>query len=141
MMNAYGTGVQAAMGALNEYIAEGNAMSLKRGASLDINQLIGEDTAGTIEERSRQVADLIEQLGMVGMTANLAGTPMQRLSNVSDIFFSLMSDVSDSGVFEKYSELIAKFTDYLFSIPDSEIKQIAEVIAGALVDLMSPLEK
>lgn len=141
MKNAYGTGVQAAMGALNEYIAEGNAMSLKRGASLDINQLIGEDTAGTIEERSRQVADLIEQLGMVGMTANLAGTPMQRLSNVSDIFFNLMSDVSDSGVFEKYSELIAKFTDYLFSIPDSEIKQIAEVIAGALVDLMSPLEK
>lgn len=139
MKNAYGTGVQAAMGALNEYIAEGNAMSLKRGASLDINALLGEDTAGTMKERSRQVADLIEQLGMVGMTANLAGTPMQRLSNVSDIFFNLMTMVSDSGVFEKYSELIAKFTDYLFAIPDDELKQIAEVISGALVDLMSPL--
>lgn len=140
MRNAYGTGVQAAMGALNEYIAEGNAMSLKRGASLDINQLIGEDTAGTIEERSRQVADLIEKLGMVGMTANLAETPMQRLSNVSDIFFNLMSDISNSGVFEKYSELVAKFTDYLFKIPDEELKNIAEVIGGALVDLMTPFE-
>ena len=141
MRNSYGTGIQAAMGALNEYIAEGNAMSLKRGASLDINQLIGEETADTIEERSRQVADLIEKLGMVGMTANLANTPMQRLSNVSDIFFNLMSDVSDSGVFEKYSSLIAKFTDYLFKIPDEELKNIAEVIGGALTDLMTPFEK
>lgn len=32
MRNSYGTGIQAAMGALNEYIAEGNALSLKRGA-------------------------------------------------------------------------------------------------------------
>lgn len=141
MRNSYGTGIQAAMGALNEYIAEGNAMSLKRGASLDINSLIGEETADTIEERSRQVADLIEKLGMVGMTANLANTPMQRLSNVSDIFFNLMSDVSDSGVFEKYSSLIAKFTDYLFKIPDEELKNIAEVIGGALTDLMTPFEK
>lgn len=141
MRNSYGTGIQAAMGALNEYIAEGNAMSLKRGASLDINSLIGEETADTIEERSRQVADLIEKLGMVGMTANLANTPMQRLSNVSDIFFNLMSDVSDSGVFEKYSSLIAKFTDYLFKIPDEELKNIAEVIGEALTDLMTPFEK
>lgn len=141
MRNSYGTGIQAAMGALNEYISEGNAMSLKRGASLDINQLIGEETADTIEERSRQVADLIEKLGMVGMTANLANTPMQRLSNVSDIFFNLMSDISDSGVFEKYSSLIAKFTDYLFKIPDEELKNLAEVIGEALADLMTPFEK
>lgn len=140
MRNAYGTGVQAAMGALNEYIAEGNAMSLKRGASLDILQLLGEEKGATIEERSRQVADLIEQLGMVGMTANLAGTPMQRLANVEDVFFNLMGEISDSGVFEKYSSLIEKFTDYLFSIPDEELSEMAHIIADALVEIMTPLE-
>lgn len=141
MHNVYGTGVQAAMGALNEYIAEGNAMSLKRGASLDILQLLGEEKGKTIEERSRQVADLIEQLGMVGMTANLAGTPMQRLANVEDVFFNLMTQISDSGVFEKYSSLIEKLTEYLFSIPDEELEQIAKIIAEALVEIMNPLEK
>lgn len=139
MKNTYGTGVQAAMGALNEYIAEGNAMSLKRGASLDINSLLGEKTAGTIEERSVQVADLLDKLGMVGMTASMANTPMQRLSNVSDLFFNLVTEIANSGVMEKYTELIAKFTDYLFHIPDDEMKNMAKVIGGAITELMSPL--
>lgn len=141
MHNMYGTGVQAAMGALNEYIAEGNAASLKRGASLDILQLLGEEKGESIEERSRQVADLIEQLGMVGMTANLAGTPMQRLANVEDIFFNTMTLISDSGVYDKFSAIVEKFTDFLFSIPDEELENIAQVIAEAIVDIMTPLEK
>ena len=60
MRNAYGTGVQAAMGAIKEYVAEGNAMSLKRGAGMDITSMLGEDKGATIEERTRQIADLIE---------------------------------------------------------------------------------
>lgn len=140
MRNAYGTGVQAAMGALNEYIAEGNAMSLKRGASLDINSLLGEDTGGSIEERSRQVADLIEQLGMVGTTANLASTPMQRLSNVEDTLFNITAEISNSGVYDKYSELIAKLTDYIFSIPEDELKSIANTIGEALVEILDLLD-
>lgn len=140
MRNAYGTGIQAAMGAINEYIAEGNALSLKRGASLDINALLGEDTGATIEERSVQIADLLEKLNMVGMTASLAGTPMQRLSNAQDVWFDILTRISDSGVFEKYTELIAKFTDYIFAIPDDELQSIAETISGALVTIMSPLE-
>ena len=141
MTNMYGTGVQAAMGALNEYIAEGNAASLKRGASLDILQLLGEEKGKTIEERSRQVADLIEKLGMVGMTANLAGTATQRFSNVEDVLFNLMTQISDSGVFEKYTELVAKFTDYIFAIPDEELAQIAQIISDAIVELLEPMEK
>lgn len=140
MRNAYGTGVQAAMGALNEYIAEGNSISLKRGASLDINQLLGEDTAGTIEERSRQVADLIEQLGMVGTTANLASTPMQRLSNVEDVLFNTMAEIANSGVYDKYAELIAKITDYIFAIPESELSNISQVVADALVEILDLLD-
>lgn len=140
MHNMYGTGVQAAMGALNEYIAEGNASFLRTGASLDILQILGEKKGETIEERSRQVADLIEKLGMVGMTASLAGTPMQRLANVEDIVFNTMSQIADSGVYDKFSSLIEKFTEYLFSIPEEEIAQIAQIISDALVEIMTPLE-
>lgn len=140
MRNAYGTGVQAAMGALNEYIAEGNAMLLKRGASIDINSLLGEDTGGSIEERSRQVADLIEQVGMVGTTANLASTPMQRLSSVEDTLFNLTAEISNSGVYDKYSELIAKLTDYILSIPKDELKSIANTIGEALVEILDLLD-
>lgn len=141
MRNSYGTGVQASMGALKEYIAEGNAISLKRGAGLDIEQILGEDKADTIEERTRQVADLIDKLGILGMTANLAGTPMQRLSNAQDLWFNTLTEISDSGVFEKYSSLVAKFTDYLFAIPEEEMTNIAQVIGSAIMSLMSPLEK
>lgn len=140
MINMYGTGVQAAMGALNEYISEGNEMSLKRGASLDITALLGEDKGKTIEERSRQVADLLEQLNMVGMVSNMAGTASQRLSNAGDLLFDLQSKISDAGVFEKYTEIVAKFTDYLFNIPEEELQSIAEIIADSIVSLIEPVE-
>lgn len=140
MRNMYGTGVQAAMGALNEYIAEGNAKSLKTGASLDITALLGEDKGKTIEERSRQVADLLEQLNMVGMVSSMAGTASQRLSNAGDLLFDLQSKISDAGVFEKYTEIVSKFTDYLFNIPEEEFQSIAEIIADSIVSLMEPVE-
>ena len=141
MRNAYGTGIQAAMGALNEYIAEGNAMSLKRGASLDITALLGEDKGKTIEERSRQVADLMEKLNMVGMTAQLAGTPMQRLANMEDVLFDVTSRIASSGVYDEFSRIIEKISDYVFAIPDKELDTIAKTIGGALSTIMKPVEK
>lgn len=140
MRNPYGTGVQAAMGALKEYIAEGNEISLKRGAGLDITQLIGEDKGKTIEERTRQVADLIDMMGIMGMTAQYAGTPMQRLANMSDVLFNTVTEIAESGVFDKFSEFIEIISEYLFAIPDEELSSIALTIADSLVILMSPLE-
>lgn len=141
MRNAYGTGIQAAMGALSEYIAEGNAMSLKRGASLDITSILGEEKGSTVEERSRQIADLLEQLNMVGMTASLANTPMQKLSNMGDILFQTIAKISESGVYDKFTEIIGKLADYVFAIPDEELTQLAQIVGDALVTIMSPLEK
>ena len=42
MRNMSGTGINAAMGAIKEYVSEGNALSLKRGAGLDIVGILGE---------------------------------------------------------------------------------------------------
>lgn len=140
MRNAYGTGIKAAMGALREYIAEGNALSLKRGAGIDITSILGEAKGSTIEERSQQVADLIEKLGMLGMTASLAGTPMQRLSNMGDVLFQTIAKISDSGVYDKFTSLIEKLSEYIFAIPDEELDNIAKVIGGALTTIMTPLE-
>lgn len=140
MRNAYGTGIKAAMGALNEYIAEGNAMSLKRGASLDITALLGEDKGATIEERSRQVADLMEKLNMVGMTAQLAETPMVKLSNMSDTLFQFLGMVSQSGVYDKFNDIIGVFADFVNNIPDDELQAIANSIGSALADLLKPVE-
>lgn len=140
MRNTYGTGIKAAMGALNEYIAEGNARSLKAGASLDITALLGEDKGKTIEERSRQVADLMEKLGMVGMTAQMAGTPVQKLSNMGDVLFSFISKISDSGVYDEFNNIITKLADYVFAIPDEELDAIAKSVGEGLVAVMKPLE-
>ena len=140
MHNMYGTGIQAAMGALNEYIAEGNARSLKSGASLDITALLGEEKGKTIEERSRQVADLIEQLGMVGMTANLAGQPMQVLSNMGDKIFNFKSQISESGLYDAYSELVNVLAEYVFAIPDEEWAEMAQLIADSLSELLGLLK-
>lgn len=139
MKNSYGTGIQAAAGALNEYISEGNDMSLKRGASLDITGILGEDKGGSIKERSRQVADLLEKLNMVGTVSSMAGTPMQRLSNAGDVLFDVLSRISDSGVFDKFTELVATFTDYIFAIPDEELQAISENIGAGLSSLMNPI--
>lgn len=141
MVNAYGTGIQAAMGALKEYIAEGNAMSLKRGAGLDITSILGEEKGATMAERSRQVADLIEQLGMVGMTASLAESPMTKLSNMSDTLFQFLGMVSNSGVYDKFNSLISKFADYVMAIPDEELQTLAKTVGSALTAIMNPLDK
>lgn len=140
MRNAYGTGIQAAMGALNEYIAEGNARSLKAGASLDITALLGEDKGKSIEERSRQVADLMEQLNMVGISASLAESPMVKLGNISDTLFQFMGMVSDSGVYETFSRMVSSLGEFVGSIPDNELEALAQSIGSALTMLMKPIE-
>ena len=139
MRNQYGTGIQAAMGALNEYIAEGNARSLKSGASLDITAILGEDKGKTIEERSRQVADLLEKLDMVGMVSDMAGTPMQRLSNMGDVFFKMMTKISDSGVYDEFLSIIEKISEWVFAIPDEELDAIAQNIGSALTAIIKPV--
>ena len=141
MRNAYGTGIQAAMGALNEYISEGNARSLKSGASLDITGLLGEEKGATIEERSRQVADLLEQLNMVGMTATLASSPMTKLSNMSDTLFQFLGMVSNSGVYESFNNIISVFADFVNNIPEDRLKSIADVVGSALSSLLTPVQK
>lgn len=142
MRNAYGTGVTAAMGAFKEYIAEGNAMSLKRGAGLDITGILGEDKGATVEERTQQVADLIEKLNIVGYTASLAGTPTQRLSNMQDALFNSLSRIADSGVFEVYCGLLEKLSNWVFSLVENEetFNAITGVLADTITSLLSPLE-
>ena len=140
MRNMYGTGIEAAMGALKEYISEGNKVSLQRGAGLDILQILGEEKGKTIEERSRQVADLITKMGIFGMTARLAGTASQRLSNMEDIWETFKMNIADAGVFEQYNKLVAIFTDYVMNIPAEELNGLAKTVADVLLTLMRPLE-
>ena len=143
MRNAYGTGVQAAMGALKEYIAEGNALSLKRGAGLDITGILGEDKGATIEERTQQIADLVEQLNIVGYTASLAGTPTQRLSNLEDALFNALSKIADSGVFDAYCNLLERASNWVFELVDNEenFNVVTGVLSDTLTLILSPLEK
>ena len=142
MRNVYGTGVNAAMGAFKEYIAEGNAISLKRGAGLDITAILGEDKGATVEERTQQIADLIDKLNIVGYTAALAGTPMQRMSNMQDALFNSLAKIADSGVFEAYCVLLETLSDWVFALVEDEetFNAITGVLAETVTALLSPLQ-
>ena len=143
MRNSYGTGVEAAMGALKEYVAEGNALSLKRGAGFDIEEILGESKGATIEERTRQVADLVEKLGIAGYTASLAGTPTQQLAKIQDTLFNVMSDISDSGVYEKYTQLLTKAATWIETLTgDTErYNTLVSIVGDTITTLMTPIEK
>lgn len=141
MRNMYGSGIQAAMGALNEYIAEGNVVSLRRGASIDILSILGEDKGKTIEERSRQVADLMEKLNMVGMTAQMANSPMTKLSNMGDTLFQFMGMVANSGLYDKFNEIVNIFAETVASISESDLEQMAKTVGDALSSLLEPLKQ
>lgn len=142
MKNVYGTGVNAAMGALKEYIAEGNALSLKRGAGLDITGILGEEKGATIEERTRQIADLVEQLGIVGYTRNLRGTPTQQLAKMQDIIFNTMAAISDSGVFDKYTQLLTKLATWLDNLSEDteRYNAIVSIMGDTITSVLNPLE-
>lgn len=132
LRNIYGTGSAAAMGALKEYIAEGNAMTLKRSAGLDITGLLGEKKGETIEERSRQVADLVELLGIAGYTAKLFGTPGQILSNLADYWKNFMGVVAkEGGVYDNYARIITKLGDFVTSLVEDTDRY------NALVEIVS----
>ena len=143
MKNAYGTGVNAAIGAMREYIAEGNAMSLKRGAGLDITGILGEDKGATIEERTRQVADLVEKLGMLGMVDAMKESPMTKLSNMGDVLFQLKGMISDSeigGLSTSINSIIDIFYNFVDSIGDARLETIAKNIGSALTSIIKPVE-
>lgn len=140
MRNAYGTGINASIGALREYIAEGNKKSLKSGAGLDITQILGEDKGETIEERTRQVADLIEQLGMLGMVDTMKNSPMTKLSNMGDTLFEFVGMVSQSGVYDAINNLITIFADFVNTLDEERLQTIAVSVAGALSSLIKPIE-
>lgn len=140
MRNTYGTGAMAAMGAFKEFIAEGNEITMKRSAGIDITGLLGEKKGKTQEDRLRQVVDVMEKMGMTGMTESLRGTPMQRLANLPDLLFRLMTSISDSGVWDRYSELVEKLTDFFFSIPKEEIDNLGKILAETLVAVSKPLD-
>ena len=140
MKNAYGTGINAAIGSMREYIAEGNAMSLKRGAGLDITGILGEDKGATIEERTRQVADLIETLGMMPMVEAMSNSPMTKLSNMGDTLFQFAGMVANSGVYDAISNLITIFADFVGSIDEARLESIAKTVGSALASLIKPIE-
>lgn len=136
--NMYGNGVEAAMGAIKEYVAEGNAKSLQMGFSLDITGILGENKGGTAEERMQQVADLIEKVGMAGMTSSLEGTAQNQISNLSDTFFILKSKIADSGIFDFYTEMVTQISE-AFAIGDEEMDVLAKTFADALMELAEPI--
>lgn len=143
MRNVYGTGVDAAMGALKEYIAEGNAMSLKRGAGLDITQILGVEKGKTIEERTRQIADLIEKMGIAGYTMNLYGTPTQRISNLNDALYNSLAKIAESGVLEAYSSLLEKVSNYVMGLVNNEEKfnKLTGIVSEVITALFKPISK
>ena len=143
MRNMYGTGVQAAMGAIKEYVAEGNALSLKRGAGMDIEGILGVKKGGDIKTRTQQVADLIEKLNILGYTAKMNGTPMQMISNIHDAFFRVLTQITESGVFDAYTKLLKRVYDYLFKLANDEgkMKRLTDALGKAIVAIITPLEK
>lgn len=140
MHNAYGKGIQAAMGAINEYVAEGNKRSLKSGASLDVTGILGEGVADTIEDRERQIADLLEKLNIAGYVQNLSGTVEQQLANMEDVWYIFLSKISDSGVYAEINTIVKKFSDAVNSIPMDELEEVAGIVGEAFTELLEPLE-
>lgn len=144
MRNAYGTGVNAAMGAMKEYIAEGNARSLKSGAGLDITEILGEDKGKSIAERTQQIADLVEKMGIFGYTAQLAGTPAQQLEKIQDSLYNTMGRIAkDGGLIDVYSSALRKLAVYIDGVYNDEEKmtKITNIVGGALRSLIEPLSK
>lgn len=136
--NMYGTGVEAAMGAIKEYIAEGNAKSLQSGFSLKITEILGEAKGDTMEKRTQQIVDLIDKVGMVGMTKSMEGTATNQISNLEDFFFNLKASIADSGIFDFYTEMVSKISE-AFTMGDDEAANIAKTFADALLTLKEPI--
>ena len=144
MRNVYGTGVNAAMGAIKEYVAEGNARTLKSSAGLDITEILGEDKGKTIEARQQQVADLIEKLGIAGYTTSLLGTPTQQLERMQDALYNTMGKLAnEGGILSIYTKMLTIVADAVTRLYENEdlMNSLTTIIGGTLTSLLDPLSK
>lgn len=141
---AGGTGVQGAAYAIQQYISEGQAISLKRGLSLDIKSQLGEGVGATEAERTRQIIDLVEKLGIAGYQESVfKSSPTMQLSNLQDAWDVFLRDISDAGVFSAVVTVVGKVVDLVekFTSNEERMAKVTHVLGTALSTLITPFEK
>ena len=143
MRNVYGTGIDAAVGAFREYIAEGNKITLKRSAGIDVEQQLGESKGATPAERMQQLADVVGKLNIVGYTKALLDTPALMISNLEDAITNFKAAVSDTGVFAGYTKLVRTVHDYVVSLVANTEKYEAliQIVSGAISEGLEAAQK
>lgn len=137
-------GMNTAAYAIKEFVAEGNTMSLTRRLSIDIEQMLGQEKGGTPEERLTQIADMLEQLNIVGYTEKLFGTPQQVLANLGDYVTIFKDDVaSTEGVLDSYSNIVSTLGDFVRSLTEDTDRygMIVGIVSNVISSFLVILER
>ena len=127
--------------AVKEYIAEGNTISLLRRMSLDIRSILGRELGDTIEERKKDIADLVEKLGAEGLTDKLFGTWTQALSNFSDFFFNIRQEIADAGMFSALKETLNYVGGIAQGLDPETVKRFAKSVSDGFMTIYKPVDR
>ena len=59
---------------------------------------------------------------------------------MSDTLFQFLGMIAQSGVYDKFNDIIGVFADFINNIPSDELQAVANSIGSALADLLKPIE-
>ena len=121
MRNQYGSGLNAALGAVKEFVGEGNTMSLKRGAGLDIDSMLGGGMASTREGRYAQVMDAFNDYITNGTSQIFLGDKAVNLKDIVGQVGKGANKRADVGATEEIRR--AQINDAFYDFIESGQKQ------------------
>ena len=106
-----------------------------------IEQIVGHEIGGTIEERWNDIIEIVDKKNLGGLMAANMGTFTQVLSNVEDQFTRLYLKVADAGPFDSLKVSLNNLVPTFADLEASDVQVFADSIASWLTLVLKPLEK
>lgn len=109
-----------------------------------IKQIIGHDIADTAEGRMKDLLEVIDKLGVRGLTESMSGTLETKLSNIQDFLTKFFYEIANSGAFEQVKRLIDNLSSAIIDdsvMTQENLESLAKGISDALHIFLDPVEK
>lgn len=128
--------------AFQNYIGSGEQKMLRNVLDMGkIDEILGHDIGGTVEERMNDLIEIVEKKNLTGLTNAMFGTMQQNLSNIADFFTMFYKAIGDAGVFDNLARITGTASKLLseFDNESGKLPKIAEIFSDAFNMILEPV--
>lgn len=126
--------------ALTNYIGSGEDRMLRNILDMgDIDQILGHEIGGTVDERLNDIIQIVESKNLQGLSQDLAMTWQGVMSNMSDAYTKLYKSIADNGVFDSLKNSLMSVSGAILSLDNEQIEALGKTLADGLNTVITPI--